>query len=260
MPRKSKGPPQKSIPAKVRRLHLPSVDQSSRQLLDEFANPLLSGFRNVPAAAAIVARVEQAARAVSSVWHSRALCERLTNRADALASEAERVAEAAIRSLFGALSADADLRATVFPSGLGASLAARGLVQVAEVQRLIVVIGERSSASPGVGPPTARLAQAGATLADRLATAAKTHAALVDASAAELHQQRAFRTQYHEACGELLALPGGQRGKAARLFERPRRKASLSSGLPPAPRPSKAGGPRARAKPEASRAGGNRAR
>lgn len=239
---------------------LPGVGQSTQSLLDDYAKPLLSELRRIRAAEAIAARVEQAVRALENVLHARELCERLTLRADALAADAELVAEEQIRALFAALASDAGVQAAVFPEGLGASLAPRGQLQVSEIERLLAAVAKSPSTPLNAAAATARLAMAATTLLERCSAAARTQVALVDVSTAEQHQRRSFRTQCHEAYGAIIALLPNRRGKVARLFNRPEREGA-GLGLPAAPPPTPRVGARlAPGKSKARKMDGRRAR
>jgi regulator of protease activity HflC (stomatin/prohibitin superfamily) len=215
--------------------HLPGANQPTEWLLDDYAKRLLAALRRRKDAGPIAVKVEHAARALRNVLHARELCERLTAHADALAANAEQVVEKEIRALFKTLSSDANARAAIFPGGLGAALAPRGMAQVSEMKRLLTEIANAPLALSDTA--TARLAAAAANLSERCTSAEKTHAELVNLWTAERHEQRAFRTHCHEAYGAIIALQPNRSAEVALLFGKRSGIGASPKDLPPAPPP-----------------------
>ena len=121
-------------------LRLPSVRESSEEVLAHYAEPLLGELGRVTGSGAVAEMVRAGSEALRNVLHSRELCERLAVQADARAADAEAAAELEIAALHRALARDADARASVFPDGLSAALSPRSHAQASEVTRLLSAV------------------------------------------------------------------------------------------------------------------------
>jgi hypothetical protein len=218
------------------RVRLPAIGTPSEKLLDDYAKHLLGALRRANVAPAAVIEIERAAGALSSVLHARELTLRLATRAEALAESAEVVIEDEIRALYAALSVKRPLRDSVFPEGLGASLAPRGDAQIAEVKRLLDVT-HRAKVPRSVASALVRMGAANTLLSSRLSASASAHEALVATVAAERRQARAFRQRYRWAFGALTGLFPSDAAKVAGFFKEPPRDTTEPSSLPSVPPP-----------------------
>ncbi len=128
------------------KVKLPSVDEPSERLLEDYARPLLAALTRSESSAAVTSQLSKVAADLRSVLRGRELCVRLSLQADTLAESTEEALEVEIRAIFRGLSRDARARQRLFPAGLGAALAPRGDAQVSEAERLHLALATVGSA------------------------------------------------------------------------------------------------------------------
>jgi hypothetical protein len=213
----------------------PSAAFGTEQVLESYAKPLLASVGKLSGGANVAVTLASAERALRGALHARELQQRISARADALAADAERAAETALRLVHEALGARSAVAKRSFPGGLSAALVPRGIAQVEELERILVVLENAAPVPPKAVTRIARLSAATKGLAQRCATATQAHVELVELRAAEHRQQRAFRTCCHEAYGALLGMAPERANALARLFAGGSTPSLEVQGIPAAP-------------------------